>query len=78
MYWNRRFKFYFVNQLEWNDFLDRVKNVKLKRVTHLVEPDSKIRPKTTYFPVTMPRTFRRSFTLLKIKNEQIWTYKNVR
>ncbi|CAF1033186.1 unnamed protein product [Brachionus calyciflorus] len=77
LYWNRRFKYFFVNQAEWKEFVERVNNVKLKKVNHPVDLNYVPRAKTTYFPVTLPRTFRRSFTLLKIKNDQIWIYKHL-
>lgn len=77
-------KFYFANREEWESFCEKNKerkcsthNINFKKINYPIEIDKNPRPKTAYYPVTLPRTYRRSFTLLKIKNDKIWNYKHV-
>ena len=88
LYWSIRNKFYYVDKLEWNAFLDEnertCKNSKIgyKKINYPVEIDEElmgsIRPiMYESYPVTGPSEFRRMFTELRIVNDQIYKYKNV-
>lgn len=83
-YWFTKNKFYFVNRAEWMQFklLSPRKcdhhQINYKKINYPIQIDtSPLRSKSAYFPVTKPRTFRRSFTRLRIKKNQIVIYKHV-
>lgn len=79
MFWSRKEKFYFANRAEWTAYKKEKKanSSASNKINYPVLLEKSFKSKSFYFPVTLPRTYRRSFTLLKIVNDEIWVYKNV-
>jgi len=84
-YWNRGNKYYFIDKQESKDFSansDRkIANnyIKSKKINRPFEY-SYIEKKSAsmYFPVTGPKTFRKTITWIKIQKGAITLYKDVR
>lgn len=81
LFWNRRFKFYFTSGQDWESLGE---DRRLKHVVHPIPKStdalSKNRSKsaTTYWPVTFPRSFRRSLTRIHVLRNHIFIFKHVK
>jgi hypothetical protein len=51
--------------------------VKYKKINHPITYDYKERPTSLYFPVTGPKSFRKTITWIKIKRDELLLYKDV-
>ena len=87
-FWSWRFnsgtKFYAANRDDWWTLLVQktpksIIQVKVKKVNYPLE-NKPARPSTglPYYPVTLPKSYRRAFTRLSIKNNRVFVYKHVR
>lgn len=77
LFWNRGFKYYFADEKEW-EANSSGERKRVKSVAYPVaRPETKFRSKSTYWPVTLPRSFRRSLTRLKILRNHIFVCKYV-
>lgn len=82
LFWNRRFKFYVASHAEWKASLG--KSARLRGIVHPIERASasqlsRCKSSSMYWPVTLPRTFRRSFTRMKLlKKNNLLVFKHVK
>lgn len=85
VYWNRGYKYYFIDKEEWKKFIgnsaDRkckthhLKNKKINRPLELDYVEKK--QSSMYFPVTGAKQFRKTITEIKVKNGAITIYKDI-
>lgn len=85
LYWNWRTKYYVTSREEWSSINSDDKShsgrssIKYKRIKYPIGRGNQRATSAAipYYPVTLPKPFRRAFTRLTITNGQLFTYKHV-